>query len=118
VSYHKNPKKYLDATMKNRNKNLKAYYERQKVGRRKLKADAVNHYGGKCACCNETQIEFLTIDHINGGGNQHRKELNGRNIYYWLKENGYPAGFQVLCCNCNMAKGWYGVCPHTLIQRQ
>lgn len=30
----------------------------------------------------------------------------------WLKTNGYPDGFQTLCHNCNMAKGFYGICPH------
>src|SRR5262245_47553294 len=33
------------------------------------------HYGTECACCGETHIEFLGIDHINGGGHKHRKEI-------------------------------------------
>ena len=65
-----------------------------------------------CTCCGETQIKFLEIDHINGGGNEHRKTMEGTNIYLWLKKNNYPEGFQVLCSNCNMAKGRYGICPH------
>ena len=31
----------------------------------------------------------------------------------WLKRNGYPAGYQVLCFNCNFAKHRKGACPHT-----
>ena len=29
------------------------------------------------------------------------------------RKNNYPEGFQVLCSNCNFAKGKYGSCPHT-----
>lgn len=70
-----------------------------------------------CACCGEKHLEFLSIDHINGGGNKHRKEMvnqggSGGNIYWWLIKNDFPPGFQVLCHNCNMAKGFYGHCPH------
>lgn len=70
-----------------------------------------------CNCCGEKELKFLSIDHINGGGNQHRKKLGykdgkGGNIYHWLNRNNFPEGFQVLCHNCNMAKGFYGMCPH------
>jgi hypothetical protein len=69
-------------------------------------------------CCGETEPLFLTLDHINGGGNKHRREIkeSGKgsgSFYEWLKRNGYPPGFQVLCQNCNVGK-WRngGVCPH------
>jgi predicted restriction endonuclease len=77
-----------------------------------LRLEVLAHYGGKCACCGESVPEFLAIDHINGGGCQHRKEIPGGNVCAWLKKNNYPEGFQVLCHNCNMAKGFYGHCPH------
>lgn len=86
---------------------------------RKLRTDALNAYGNKCACCGEMAIEFLSIDHINGGGSKHRRELGGgSHFYHWLKKNGYPAGFRVLCHNCNQALGLYGYCPHGNIQRE
>jgi hypothetical protein len=74
-------------------------------------------YGGVCACCGTAELKFLTIDHINGGGNQHRKELvatgMGNNFYPWLKDRGYPPGYRVLCFNCNWAVGHYNrICPH------
>ncbi len=82
---------------------------------------AFNAYGGyKCNCCGETIKQFLSIDHINNDGAKHRKELTGdsrrgggNNLYIWLKRNKYPAGFQVLCMNCNCGKYRNGgVCPH------
>jgi hypothetical protein len=62
-------------------------------------------------------MEFLALDHINGGGNAHRREVTGSakggpKFYYWLRDNNYPPGFQVLCHNCNQAKATYGRCPH------
>jgi hypothetical protein len=72
------------------------------------------HYGGCCRCCGESTDELLSIDHIEGGGNQHRKAINryGTDMYRWLKAQGFPPGFRVLCHNCNLARGRYGYCPH------
>jgi hypothetical protein len=71
------------------------------VLRRKDKERAFDAYGGRfCSCCGETEMLFLTIDHVNGDGGKHRKELNGKKIYAWLRQNNYPEGYQVLCFNC------------------
>jgi hypothetical protein len=83
----------------------------------RLKMDVLNAYGGPvCACCGETLLEGLTIDHVNGDGAKHRRELGtslgGSRFYSWLKKHGYPAGFQVLCFTCNVAKGTGDHCPH------
>lgn len=75
------------------------------------RAEVLARYGGACACCGETQPAFLAIDHINGGGRQHRLTVS-RNFYAWLRAEGFPEGFRVLCHNCNMALGFYGSCPH------
>jgi hypothetical protein len=80
-------------------------------------------YGGErpsCACCGESEIAFLTLDHIAGDGRKHKDSLSaeaGRRIdgyafYRWLQDNDYPAGIQVLCWNCNSAKRAYRACPH------
>ncbi len=69
----------------------------------------------KCACCGETHIEFLTIDHINNDGAKHRKDINsggGHSFYRWLINNNFPQGYRVLCFNCNCSLGMYGYCPH------
>ena len=85
---------------------------KNKERRIKLRAEAIKKYGGKCNCCAETIEQFLCIDHMGGGGNQHRKEMTTKSIGEWLYVNNYPEGFQVLCHNCNMAEGIYGKCPH------
>ena len=81
--------------------------------RQKIKIKIFSHYGWKCACCGETRKEFLTIDHINGGGTKHRKETGGGlGFYYWLIRNGFPKEYRTLCMNCNFALGKYKYCPH------
>ena len=87
-------------------------YDRNR--QRRLRMEALIHYGGnppKCNCCGETEIQFLSIDHINGGGNKERT-TQSRWVNQWLKTNNYPEGYQILCFNCNLAKGFYKKCPH------
>ena len=86
---------------------------------RRIRLECLGYYSSgdiKCACCGEREIKFLSLDHINGGGTQHRKIITkngkGGNMSVWLRRNNFPEGFQVLCHNCNMAKGFYGKCPH------
>lgn len=87
-----------------------------KKRRKEIKFKVLSHYGGnppKCACCGENNVGFLTIDHILGDGNKHRKKIGQSNIYYWLIRNNFPKGYQVLCYNCNLGKAHNdGVCPH------
>lgn len=93
--------------------------DRERALRRKYseqaKREAIDAYGGICACCGEEHLEFLTIDHINGGGREHRKQSGavGKYFYIWLRKQGYPQGeLRVLCFNCNCSYGFYGYCPH------
>jgi len=86
---------------------------------RKNKIIVMEYYSGssppKCACCGESHIEFLEIDHIGGGGCEHRRKLGlvgGTVFYRWLIKNNFPKGFRVLCANCNRAYGSYKYCPH------
>lgn len=81
---------------------------------RKQRENVIANYGGCCACCGETELEFLSIDHVNGGGTQHRLKhgFRGGTMYRYLIREGYPEGFRVLCHNCNQAIGFYGSCPH------
>lgn len=88
---------------------------KQRRYRAKLKEEAFKVYGRVCACCGESVIEFLTFDHVNGGGTKHRKQFTagGGAILLWLKQHGYPKDFRVLCFNCNWsAHVGNGKCYH------
>lgn len=54
-----------------------------------------------------TDMRALTIDHIHGGGTKHRFETGiggGHHFYRWLKQQGFPVGYQILCMNCQFIK--------------
>ena len=88
-----------------------------KTYRNKLTKQVISHYSKgtkQCHCCGETEMLFLTVDHINGGGRQDFiKYGNSTNFYSHLVKTNYPMGFQVLCINCNFGRHRNnGVCPH------
>lgn len=88
---------------------------------RRLRLEVMSHYmppgsvKPSCACCGESIFEFLSLDHINGGGMKHRKEIAkvGSVFYRWIKNHGFPPGYRILCHNCNQAIGNWGYCPHS-----
>lgn len=65
-----------------------------------------------CACCGETSIELLSIDHIDGKVREGAKKMSGLKLYLFLMQHGFPLGYRVLCYNCNAGEGWFGKCPH------
>jgi hypothetical protein len=101
----------------NKHKYLSQKRKQSAEARRALRLQVLQHYSDFplpfCACCDETHLEFLSIDHIHGGGNRDKK-IHRSNFYRWLKKLGFPEGFRVLCHNCNQSLGAYGYCPHGL----
>lgn len=90
----------------------------QKIYRQSQKDAVLDHYGRFCACCGEDEPVFLSLDHVNGDGAAHRREMrkrSGASLYALLIKEGFPAGFQVLCFNCNFAKRTGNACPHAQI---
>jgi hypothetical protein len=89
-----------------------------KVSRKKYKTLIYDHYGRECACCGEIEMLFLSIDHINGDGAIHRKEI-GKSpdaLYRWIVKNNFPDTFEILCRNCNWGRhANHGTCPHLLV---
>jgi hypothetical protein len=117
-----NPQKYREHQRSFRVNNLERFAALKKQSGIRRKLRVFHAYGGpKCVCCGETILSALTIDHINNDGAAHRRELNGNSrglgntMYFWLEQNNFPSGFQVLCYNCNISKHRNGgVCEHKL----
>jgi hypothetical protein len=90
--------------------------EQQRLYDLSVKIKIIEAYGGKCTCCGESALEFLTIDHINNDGAEDRKnngKKSGGKLYRWLMKNNFPKeNYQILCYNCNCSKGFFGYCPH------
>ena len=86
----------------------------QKGMRDKLRSEFIAAYGGRCVCCGEDEPLFLTLEHVGGGGTQHRKKY-GSYLYGHLKKLGWPKDkFTLLCYNCNCVQKHGIVCPHQL----
>lgn len=76
----------------------------------KIKREIFSHYAkGNLACqeCGIEDLRVLTLDHPDGGGRQHRLKLgitSGSEFYLYLKRNGFPGTFNILCYNHNSGK--------------
>lgn len=103
LNYRKNNKDYINSLVANNH-----------LKKRQIVIDYYSHGTNSCSCCGEFIFEFLQIDHENNDGAKHRKQIGkGYKLYYWLIENDFPEGFQVLCVNCNWGKYVNnGICPH------
>lgn len=91
---------------KNHRDKLNEKHRRQ--GQR-LKHLVMTHYSQgipQCNRCKFGDVRALSIDHINGAGRLHKKHIKktGNAFYQWLKNQGYPDGYQVLCMNCQWIK--------------
>jgi hypothetical protein len=73
---------------------------------RNTRQQVILHYGDKCKCCEESNIHFLELDHVQNDGNLLRKgnPEHAKRLWLWLKKHNYPIGYQILCANCNIEK--------------
>jgi hypothetical protein len=99
-------------------KNREAIREKERLKRIAERQKVLDFYGAYCHCpgCKENHKEFLTIEHLNGGGRAHRKKERVKNIYTWLcrtyPNGNFPDWLTIFCYNCNCSSGHYGYCPH------
>lgn len=94
--------------------------DKSKQYRLLVKNIVIEKYGGLCNCCGESQILFLTIDHINNDEHLERGEkYSTLSFYLKLKREKIRNDIQVLCFNCNLGKSINnGICPHIEINRK
>jgi len=117
-------KKYRQTHVKEMNKIQYEYYLRNRerisaYGKQRyyfVKKAVIEFFGGKCVCCGETQIPFLTISHKNNDAQEHRKIIGkARSFYSSLFINNFKCDFEIVieCWNCNCSKLTNnGICPH------
>lgn len=77
-----------------------------------------------CNCCGMSDhLDFLDIDHINPRKTfpENERKLMGSALCRHLKKKNYPDGYQILCKNCNTAKGMKknnNKCPHEIMRQE
>ena len=93
-------------------KELKEYCRQRRIS---IRLEVLTQYSPnnmlRCSWtgCLVDDIDMLVLDHISNDGAKERKKLGGKNargwnFYLYLKQLGFPAGYQTLCCNHNHKK--------------
>lgn len=112
----RNPEKQRAASLKWRKENPEKALQSRRASYLKFKKQVFDAYGNRCACCGESNLKFLTLDHVQNQGATHRRSLK-QGTYYVFKsviEAGFPKDlYRLLCWNCNCGRAMNGgVCPH------
>lgn len=96
--------------------NAEYYRTKQSLDSKIKRLQVMLALGESCVCCGETRAEFLTIDHVNGGGNAERTQgLKSNALILAYLRGDYHDALQVMCFNCNCGRQLNnGVCPHEL----
>ena len=110
------------ASMRNYYDNHDARKATQRARVNKSRDAVYAAYGAACNCCGEIIPEFLTIDHVNNDGAEHRRTklrkngtagLSNTYLYAQIIAENFPDKYQLLCMNCNLGRERNGgVCPH------
>lgn len=106
---------FLEPAIESRKSCLKCLeFDRRRTRRRTLatRIRTLTYYGksGKLLCCARgcrvSDIQMLTLDHINNNGKQERESTGklGWMFYEWLRSKGFPSGYQTLCANHQIKK--------------
>jgi len=104
-----NPEKVKERIQNYKNKNRDKINKAEREKTIELKTKVMLHYSyGEIHCihCGETNINFLTIDHINGkkAWKERGGDKKAEALCRWLIREDFPDGFQVLCWNWNQIK--------------
>lgn len=81
-------------------KRLEQYREQYRKAKAKLRQKLYELYGDECAVCGFTDKRALTLDHINQNGNEERRLLGERGVYYRAIKTHLPLEYRILCMNC------------------
>jgi len=88
--------------------------------RLRVRKELLAKYGGRCACCLESESSFLCVDHVFNDGRADRQKRSPNTYVLYrrlLKARRLFRRYQLLCWNCNQAKQYYGTCPHQAARR-
>lgn len=76
--------------------------------RMSLKEQVMQRLGGNCDNCKTTDIDVLTVHHINDDGAAHRRLIESSGIYQYkyIIENDCFENLRCLCFSCNDSLEW------------
>ncbi len=110
--YHKRKGYVADLAWKKKHPDKVRQYRQKRAAM--IKKELIARYGSACNCCGEPREDFLSLDHVDWRKGTLSAHREGRALWEWVYTHKPTTGFQLLCFNCNMAKGFLGRCPHQL----
>jgi hypothetical protein len=108
--YKKEHPEKFKYSRKNYPKHKESKLDYQRKLTKRYKQEFLDMYGGRCSCCGQTLPDFLTIEHKLGQEKSTRR--TGLVAYRDSVKEYRPDLYEILCWNCNCAKGKLGYCPH------
>jgi len=118
-NYQKNKEKRRKTSNEYYQRNKKRlrpiYSKRNKELNKKLREIIIKHYTKnklKCQNCGfNGGIDFLVIDHVNGGGTKERKDGGNMKMLKKIINKNFPKEYNIICANCNHFKRMIGRLP-------
>lgn len=114
-------KRWREANKRTRQHYATGYWKENKIALRNYRRQWQQHFreevfrqmGGACACCGETALPFLQIDHIVPPPTHIRVQTKSYGLLKKVRDSGYARSlYRILCSNCNFATRFSKVCPH------
>lgn len=100
------------AAYRKTDKGKRSHQGSQERYRRRLRAEAIDAYGGKCKCCGESNPGFMAVAFV-GNNPEDKIQKKALSFHLELRKRGFPKYYRLLCFNCNYGMAFnYGVCPH------
>ena len=95
--------------------NKEHVYKKNKERRDKIRNEVLLAYGGRCECCGENNLGFLSIYPKND--EEKETTINVQRLRARLKRLGFPDEYEVLCKNCRFSIVRIGFCEHNPTRR-
>jgi 5-methylcytosine-specific restriction endonuclease McrA len=85
---------------------VKTKREKNKYSQRKylqsIRKQVIELLGGKCVNCGCDNFNALEINHINGGGNEEKRHIGGKQFYLNILSGRRPRNdLEITCIVCN-----------------
>lgn len=108
-------KKGREYYSKNKERLKPLHAKRKREYYKKNREEVIKHYAGnnlKCQNCGfNGGMDFLVIDHVNGGGRKERNKIGYNIMIKRIIKNNFPKEYNVICANCNNYKRINGKLP-------
>lgn len=76
----------------------------QRASRIKIRTELLTVLGSVCGHCGFSDSRALEVDHVSGGGREHRQTIPAHSRRFVVEVAAHPDDYQLLCGNCHRIK--------------